>query len=342
MTETFRYAAFISYSSKDGVFARRLHKALEGYGIPSSLGAVSPTGSQKRNRIYPVFRDREELSAGELGEQIESGLRTSGALIVVCSLDSAVSPWVQKEIELFAELGRRDRIFAIIADTAPLADTSGGDCTESCLPSAFRGDALAGDKLEPLAADARRGKDGFHNAWLKIVAGLVGISPGVLIDRDTARRRGRMARNAAIAVLLTIGAVGLIATESQWRPALYAQLNSERYYDVVFTEAVSGPRARSFEGARAGAEVLFNGVSVGEVTGLRLDADAPGNLLMQIGVDPDTPIRTDSRAELRRLSDGRIVLFIEPGTTRGALLEAGSRHDAPQMMGSVHESAQVQ
>jgi hypothetical protein len=61
MAELYRYAAFISYSSKDAPFARRLHRALESYGIPASLGSFNLIGGGKRNRIYPVFRDREEL-----------------------------------------------------------------------------------------------------------------------------------------------------------------------------------------------------------------------------------------------------------------------------------------
>ncbi len=203
MAELYRYAAFISYSSKDAKFAQRLHRALESYGIPSSLGKFDLIGGGKQNRIYPVFRDREELSAGHLGDQIEANLKASAALIVVCSPNGAASPWVQKEIEFFAAQGRRSKIFAIIPDTAPLVDEAGADCTQSCFPPAFRGDALSGDELEPLAADARKGKDGFRNAWLKIVAGLVGVSPGQLIDRDRKLRSQRAPREASADTRLT-------------------------------------------------------------------------------------------------------------------------------------------
>ncbi len=199
MAELYRYAAFISYSSKDAKFAQRLHRALESYGIPSSLGKFDLIGGGKQNRIYPVFRDREELSAGHLGDQIEANLKASAALIVICSPNGAASPWVQKEIEFFAAQGRHAKIFAIIPDSAPLTDEQGADCTQACFPPAFRGDALAGDKLEPLAADARKGKDGFRNAWLKIVAGMVGVTPGQIIDRDKKRRAQQ--RTAAIAAL---------------------------------------------------------------------------------------------------------------------------------------------
>jgi WD40 repeat protein len=220
--ELSRYAAFISYSSKDAAFARRLHRALETYRIPASLGTFDLIGGGKQNRVYPVFRDREELSAGRLGDLIEANLKASAALIVVCSPNGAVSPWVQKEIELFVSLGRREKIYAIIADSAPLLDASGADCTRACFPPAFQGEALAGDALEPLAADARKGKDGFRSAWLKVVAGMIGVSPGQLVDRDKKRRRQQRravaASAAALAAALAVAGAWLDA--SAWRTAL--------------------------------------------------------------------------------------------------------------------------
>ena len=229
MAELYRYAAFISYSSKDAKFAQRLHRALESYGIPSSLGKFDLIGGGKKNRIYPVFRDREELSAGNLGAQIEANLKASAALIVVCSPNGAASPWVQKEIEFFAGQGRHAKIFAIIPDTAPLVDDSGADCTQSCFPPAFRGDALSGDKLEPLAADARKGKDGFRNAWIKIVAGMIGVTPGQIIDRDRKRRRQRrtlLVAGGSLSLLL-LALAGAWVDARTWRSALTAEAMSQ-------------------------------------------------------------------------------------------------------------------
>jgi MTH538 TIR-like domain (DUF1863) len=210
MADQFRYAAFVSYSSKDSGFARRLHRALERYGIPSSLGKFDLTGrGKKKNRIYPVFRDREELGAGSLSERIEEGLRASGALIVVCSPYSAASPWVQKEIEFFAGLGRGNRIFAVVSENAPLIDEEGKDATAACFPQAFRGGALADPAVpEPLAADARKGKDGFKNAWLKIVAGLISVNLGELLDRQRARERRQVFVRLALAVSIVSLAIG--------------------------------------------------------------------------------------------------------------------------------------
>lgn len=338
-TEAFRYAAFISYSSKDSAFAQRLHRALESYGIPSSLGALNPAGSRKRNRIYPVFRDREELSAGQLGEQIEANLRASGALIVVCSPNGAASPWVQKEIEFFSQLKRQDRILAIISDSAPLTDEAGADATLTCFPPVFRGDALSGDKLEPLAADARRGKDGFRNAWLKLVAGLVGVSPGQLIDRDRARGRHRIVRNVVIGALVALGAIGLAATETRWRPTLYAFMNSEEYYDAIFTEPLRVGEVRDYAQGAVGSDVLYNGLRVGAASRARLDVEDPRRVIVRIGVHRGTPVRRDSRVELTRL-DGRVVFVIDPGSPASPLIEGGgARGEAPMLQGSVNASA---
>lgn len=241
MAELYRYAAFISYSSKDAKFAQRLHRALESYGIPSSLGKFDLIGGGgKQNRIYPVFRDREELSAGHLGDQIEANLKASAALIVVCSPNGAASPWVQKEIEFFAALGRHAKIFAIISDTAPLTDETGADCTQSCFPPAFRGDALSGDKLEPLAADARKGRDGFRNAWLKIVAGMIGVAPGQILDRDKRRRRQQAVRALAVWVLALMGVGSVYSQRETLEPMVISYLQYKRFVNPDIASAAPG------------------------------------------------------------------------------------------------------
>ncbi len=247
MADAFRYAAFISYSSKDAAFAQKLHRALESYGIPSALGKFDLLeGAGKRNRIYPVFRDREELAAGDLSERIAASLKASRALIVVCSPNAAASPWVEKEIQSFVALGRRENIFAIIAEDAPAFDAEGREATPACFPPAFRGNALAdAGALEPLAADARKGKDGFRKAWLKIVAGLIGVTPGQLIDRD---RRRRMQQR----LLLTgVAAVGVLAASipiawqdtTAWRSSLTAEarlLQRANQWPETLAMAVAG------------------------------------------------------------------------------------------------------
>lgn len=61
-------------------------------------------------------------------------------------------------------------------------------------------------------------------------------------------------------------------------------------YDVLFDGAVSG--------LQRGSAVTFNGIPVGEVTGLRLDPSDPRRVIATIAVPPTTPVRADTRAEL--------------------------------------------
>ncbi|TAN05849.1 MAG: MCE family protein [Rhodanobacteraceae bacterium] len=62
------------------------------------------------------------------------------------------------------------------------------------------------------------------------------------------------------------------------------------YYDIVFTEAVTG--------LSKGSPVQYNGIQIGEVSQLKLDAKDPRKVLARIQVAADTPIKTDTRAKL--------------------------------------------
>src|SRR5690349_10126557 len=92
--DSYKYWAFISYSHGDAKWGDWLHSALETYRLPSRLiRQAKPEGAVPR-RIFPVFRDREELaSSSSLGEEIENALRASRALIVICSPRAAASRW---------------------------------------------------------------------------------------------------------------------------------------------------------------------------------------------------------------------------------------------------------
>jgi WD40 repeat protein len=225
LLELFRYAAFISYSSKDAAFARRLHLTLEGYRIPASLGEFKLTDHPRaKNRLYPCFRDREELASGHLGPAIEKALDDSSALIVVCSPNASDSPWVEKEIRYF-ESSRPTRIFAIIADGEPNASEHGDEGRE-CFPPAFRHAARkrAGEAPpEFVAGDARKGKDGWRNAWLKLVAGIIGEQLGKLTNRDAEARRKRALVFSVGGVALTAALLAILASidDQAGRQALY-------------------------------------------------------------------------------------------------------------------------
>ncbi len=87
-------------------------------------------------------------------------------------------------------------------------------------------------------------------------------------------------------VLLAAGALALFTLWIAGNP-----LNrSYADYDVIFEGPVNG--------LSEGGEVRFNGIKVGEVTTLRLDRDNPNNVIAHIRIESQTPVRTDSVAQL--------------------------------------------
>jgi hypothetical protein len=86
MTETFKYRAFISYSHADRAWGDWLHRALESYRIPKRLTGVQGREGPVPAKLFPIFRDREELaSSPNLSDQIRQALEQSAYLVIICS-----------------------------------------------------------------------------------------------------------------------------------------------------------------------------------------------------------------------------------------------------------------
>jgi hypothetical protein len=201
-----RYLAFLSYSHRDAAWAKWLHRALEGYRIDKDLiGRETPQGPVPK-ALRPVFRDREDFSAGHsLNEQTLAALEASQFLITICSPNAARSPYVNEEIRHFKARGGGARIVPLIVDGEP------GDPERECFPPAIRfklgvGGALTDEREEPIAADARPQGDGKEIAKQKIVAGLLGLPLDQIMRRaERARkRRDRFRAGAAVAAVLVI------------------------------------------------------------------------------------------------------------------------------------------
>ena len=204
----FTYRAFISYSHRDKAWADWLHKALETYRVPSRLvGATTAHGTIPR-RLIPVFRDREELSSSpELGSRINEALAQSKNLIVICSPASADSHWVNQEVLAYKRIGRAARIFCMIVDGEPNATDVPGHASEECFCPALRFATGAdgrptNERTEPIAADARAGKDGKSSAKLKLIAGMLDVGFDALKQRELQRRTRRVTAIAALALVV--------------------------------------------------------------------------------------------------------------------------------------------
>lgn len=126
MEQEYKYFAFISYSSKDTSWGKRIHRKLEYYRMPSTL--CRERGWTKRTPMSPIFFAPYEIQPGGLSDELKGRLRSSRHLIVICSPNSAQSEWVGKEIEFFHSLERTKQIHFFIVDGEPHSGNPDTEC----------------------------------------------------------------------------------------------------------------------------------------------------------------------------------------------------------------------
>ncbi len=197
-TKQYSYYAFISYSRKDEKWAKWLQTQLETYRLPA---AVRKKHVDVPRRISPVFRDKTDLTSGRLEEVLQQELDSSKYLIVICSPNSAASPWVNKEISRFIQTGREEQIIPFIVEGVP-----GGE--PECFPPALKNDV----QKQLLGIDAT--EVGRVPAFLQVAAAMLGLKYDELYRRHRRRvlRRRITGALCGAAVLAVAGAVGWYLT----------------------------------------------------------------------------------------------------------------------------------
>jgi WD40 repeat protein len=245
---------FISYRHADNKqlgrqWATWLHQAIETYDVPADLvGTVNARGETIPARIFPVFRDEEELPVdADLTASITHALEHSKYLVVVCSPRAVESTYVRQEIERFQQLGNSDRILPAIIAGEPNASRDPGKQADGispeqeCFPEPLR---HREGSVEPIAADFRLDDGG--EGWtspeayrqalsadsrltaaqkseraesyrkrcetmkLKIIAGILGVALGTLTKRDTAYQLA-LARKRARVRNVVLAVVSVLA-----------------------------------------------------------------------------------------------------------------------------------
>jgi tetratricopeptide (TPR) repeat protein len=218
-----RYYAFLSYSHKDKELADWLHRELEKYRVPRSIAGTLTANGVVPRRLSPVFRDQQDLSAGgDLAEEIKGALAASQFLVVLCSPTAATSRWTNQEIESFKRTRPEGCVLAAVVAGEPFASALPGRESEECFPPALRfkydrrGHQTA-KRAEPLAADFREGGEGKRLAFLKLVAGMLGVGLDELVRRDHTRRQRRLAYVAAasLAGMLVTSTLSVVAIQSR-------------------------------------------------------------------------------------------------------------------------------
>ncbi|MEJ2309265.1 MAG: toll/interleukin-1 receptor domain-containing protein [Gammaproteobacteria bacterium] len=214
------YRVFLSYRHADNreegrQWASWLQQVIETYEIPRDLvGKKNSRGEVIPERIFPLFRDEEELAANaSLSSGITLALDNSEHLLVICSPRAVESAYVQAEIDYFKQSGKGDAILAMIVDGEPDSDE------RECFPEPLRFDTDASgqrhqSQLEPIAADFRvrglRG-EGASQGWTSIEAfrqelnGMPGLT-GKQIDRllDNYRKQHELMKLKLISGILEI------------------------------------------------------------------------------------------------------------------------------------------
>lgn len=190
------YWCFISYRHADNKdpgrqWATWMHQQIETYEVPEDLvGTVNERGQTIPERIFPVFRDEEELPAdADLGSPIYRALDRSLFLLVLCSPRAVESTYVADEITYFKKLGRSNCVLAAMLEGEPNASwdegkrKAGVDPKRECFPEPLQflvdenGELDRTQRAEPIAADFRlpNGSQG----WTSPEAFRQSISPNV-------------------------------------------------------------------------------------------------------------------------------------------------------------------
>lgn len=117
-----------------------------------------------------------------------------------------------------------------------------------------------------------------------------------------------------------VGAVVLALTAAAFLFVLFLSQSRNEYdeYDVIFRERVSG--------LSVGAAVSFNGIQKGTVRELTIAPDNPSIVVARIRVDQDTPVKTDTKAELELVGfTGLAIIQLVGGSAEEELLKNVTR-----------------
>lgn len=199
MDNTFKYFAFISYSSKDTAWGKKLQKKLEGYRMPATL---CNEHGWKRKPMDPVFFAPTDIQPGGLTEEIQERLRASHHLIVICSPNSAQSEWVGREIAYFHSIGRTKNIHFFIVDGSPHGNNKETQCFNPIIKELGLPEILGANIHEKIYRWLWLNKE---RAYVQLISKLLGVE----FDAIWQRHKRLMARKA---VLWTIGTIAIIAT----------------------------------------------------------------------------------------------------------------------------------
>lgn len=187
---TFKNYAFISYQRKDEKWAKWLQHKLEHYRFPVTMRRYN---IDLPEFIRPVFRDTSDLSSGYLESNINNALDSSKFLIVICSENSASSPWVSKEVQHFVDTGKESQIIPFIVHGTPNSNDDSKECLVDSLKRLTGERELLGINIAEMGPEA---------AAVKVVSYMFNVEFDILWRRHERERKSRNIRNIFLGCLL--------------------------------------------------------------------------------------------------------------------------------------------
>ena len=257
------YNAFISYRHHpdDIKVARQIHRSLERFHIPKAIRKKRQGQGSLR-----LFRDKEELPiTSNLNDDIDDALRNSDYLIVICSVHTKESIWVQREIELFLKTHHRSKVLTVLASGEPY------DVIPEILLKEDVVDPETGEMrqvlVEPLSCDWRmkRGK-AVREELPRLAAPLLGCA------YDELRQRQRQYRTRRLVAILTAALVSSLALAAYFlqtsitihRANIQIQANLEQSLRNQSRHLATAAREKLTEGDRLSAIALAAAALPGE------------------------------------------------------------------------------
>ena len=212
--------------------------------------------------LRPIFRDREDFSAGlTLTAQTIAALDASAALIVLCSPASAKSHAVNEEVRLFKQRCPDRLIVPVILAGKP------NNGVRECFPPALKFKLDADGKVTDQPADVPIAPDvpeeGRELVLSKVVASLIGVPPDQVFKRaERERRRWTRIRYAiAATVLLLVCGAGYFALRSSRQAAEIVDVGA-----VCAKYLPAGSAAASSPGAKERCEQAISAIAKGTAT----------------------------------------------------------------------------
>lgn len=195
-----QYNAFISYRHHpdDIRVAAEIHRSLERYKVPRAI-------RKKTRGITRLFRDKEELPiTSNLTSDITHALEHSDYLIVICSVHTKESIWVQREIETFLKTHEKSKVLTVLASGEP-RDTIPEILQYEDVPDPVTGQTRR-VPIEPLSCDWRMSRRRAHREELpRLAAALLNCGYDELRQRQRQYRTRRMVAAFSAVLALSLG-----------------------------------------------------------------------------------------------------------------------------------------